>query len=71
MTPTTKNKYHIKIVPFDPVKYDLQQYHYIDEVSFTVGYLTYQDDKLIHTAWFKSYKSLFRALDEFLNNPSK
>ena len=65
------NKYFIKIVPFNAVEHDLQRYPSIDKVGFTVGYLTYQDDKLINTAWFKSYKSLFRALDEFLNNPSK
>jgi len=64
----TKNKYHIKIVPFNPVEHDLQRYPNIDEVGFTVGYLVYKDNQHIKSAWFKSYKSLFKALDVFLNN---
>jgi len=63
------NKYHIKIVPFDPVEHDLQRYPNIDKVGFTVGYLVYQNNQLIKSAWFKSRKNLFRALDKFLNNP--
>ena len=63
-----KNKYYIKIVPFDAVKHNLQRYRNIDEVGFTVGYLVYQNNKHIKSAWFKSSKSLFKALDNFLNN---
>ena len=64
----TINKYYIKIVPFNAVEHDLQRYPNIDEVGFTVGYLVYQDNQHIKSAWFKSYKSLFKALDVFLNN---
>ena len=63
-----KNKYYIKIVPFNAVEHDLQRYLNIDEVGFTVGYLVYQNNKQIKSAWFKSRKSLFKALDNFLNN---
>tara|TARA_R110002020_G_scaffold189183_1_gene388106 strand:- start:503 stop:703 length:201 start_codon:yes stop_codon:yes gene_type:complete len=61
------NKYYIKIVPFDPVEHDLQRYPSIDKVGFTVGYLVYQNNLLTHTSWHKSYKSLYKALDKFLN----
>jgi len=60
------NKYFIKIVPFDSVEHDLQRYPNIDEVGFTVGYLVYQNNQLIKSAWFKSYKMLFKGLDKFL-----
>ena len=63
-----KNKYYIKIVPFNAVEHDLQRYPNIDEVGFTVGYLVYQNNKQIKSAWFKYRKSLFKALDNFLNN---
>jgi len=63
------NKYFIKIVPFNAVEHDLQRYPNIDKVGFTVGYLVYQNNQLIKSAWFKSRKNLFRALDKFLNNP--
>jgi len=63
------NKYFIKIVPFNAVEHDLQRYPSIDKVGFTVGYLVYQNNQLIKSAWFKSRKNLFRALDKFLNNP--
>tara|TARA_R110002110_G_scaffold354624_2_gene564348 strand:- start:1876 stop:2073 length:198 start_codon:yes stop_codon:yes gene_type:complete len=62
-------KYFIKIVPFNAVEHDLQRYPSIDKVGFTVGYLVYQNNQLIKSAWFKSRKNLFRALDKFLNNP--
>ena len=64
-----RNKYHIKIVPFNPVEHDLLRYQNIDEVGFTVGYLVYQNNQHIKSAWFKSRKSLFKSLDDFLNNP--
>ena len=64
----TINKYYIKIVPFNAVEHDLQRYPNIDEVGFTVGYLVYQNNKHIKSAWFRSNKSLFKALDIFLNN---
>jgi len=63
------NKYFIKIVSFNAVEHDLQRYPSIDKVGFTVGYLVYQNNQLIKSAWFKSRKNLFRALDKFLNNP--
>ena len=63
------NKYFIKIVPFNAVEHDLQRYPNIDKVGFTVGYLVYQNNQLIKSAWFKSRKTLFKALDKFLNNP--
>jgi len=63
------NKYFIKIVPFNAVEHDLQRYPNIDKVGFTVGYLVYQNNQLIKSAWFKSRKNLFRALDKFLKNP--
>jgi hypothetical protein len=63
------NKYFIKIVPFNAVEHDLQRYPSIDKVGFTVGYLVYQNNQLIKSAWFKSRKNLFRALEKFLNNP--
>jgi len=63
------NRYFIKIVPFNAVEHDLQRYPSIDKVGFTVGYLVYQDNQLIKSAWFKSRKTLFKALDKFLNNP--
>jgi len=63
------NKYFIKIVLFNAVEHDLQRYPSIDKVGFTVGYLVYQNNQLIKSAWFKSRKNLFRALDKFLNNP--
>ena len=62
-----KNKYHIKIVSYDPVKYDLQSYPLGERVSFTVGYLVQQNNKITHTAWFTNRKALFRHLDKFLN----
>ena len=67
-TSQIKNNYHIKIVPFDTVEHDLQRYPDIETVGFTVGYLVYQNNEHIKSAWFKSYKSLFSALDNFLNN---
>jgi hypothetical protein len=63
------NRYLIKIVPFNAVEHDLQRYPNIDKVGFTVGYLVYQNNQLIKSAWFKSRKTLFKALDKFLNNP--
>jgi len=63
------NKYFIKIVPFNAVEHDLQRYPSIDKVGFTVGYLVYQNNQLIKSAWFKSRKTLFKALDKFLYNP--
>jgi len=63
------NRYLIKIVPFNAVEHDLQRYPNIDKVGFTVGYLVYQNNQHIKSAWFKSRKNLFRALDKFLNNP--
>jgi len=63
------NKYFIKIVPFNAVEHDLQRYQGIDKVGFTVGYLVYQNNQLIKSAWFKSRKNLFRDLDKFLYNP--
>jgi len=62
------NRYLIRIVPFDPVKHDLQRYPYIDSVGFTVGYLVYKDKQHIRSAWYKSYSDLYKGLDKFLNN---
>ena len=63
-----KNKYYVKIVPYDPVKYDLEHTPLGDQVCFTVGYLVQQEDKITHTAWFTNKRALFRDLDKFLNN---
>jgi len=62
------NKYLIKIVPFDIEKHNLQDYPNIEKHNLNVGYLVYQDDKLIRRAWFKSHRSLFKSIDKFLNN---
>ena len=62
-----KNKYYVKIVPYDPVKYDLEHTPLSDHVCFTVGYLVQQDNKITHTAWFTNKRALFRHLDKFLN----
>jgi len=62
-----KNRYHIKIVSYDPVKYDLEHTPLGDQVCFTVGYLVQQDNKITHTAWFTNRRALFRHLDKFLN----
>ena len=45
-----RNKYHIKIVPFNPVEHDLLRYQNINEVGFTVGYLVYQNNQHIKSA---------------------
>ena len=63
-----KNKYYVKIVPYDPVKYDLEHTPLGDQVCFTVGYLVQQNNKITHTAWFTNRRALFRDLDNFLNN---
>ena len=63
-----KNKYYVKIVPYDPVKYDLEHTPLGDQVCFTVGYLVQQNNKITHTAWFTNRRALFRHLDKFLNN---
>jgi len=63
-----KNKYYVKIVPYDPVKYDLEHTPLSDHVCFTVGYLVQQNNKITHTAWFTNRRALFRDLDKFLNN---
>ena len=62
-----KNRYRIKIVSYDPVKYDLEHTPLGDQVCFTVGYLVQQDNKITHTAWFTNKRALFRHLDKFLN----
>mgnify|MGYP003117332938 CR=1 FL=1 len=62
-----KNRYRIKIVSYDPVKYDLDYTPLGDQVCFTVGYLVQQDNKITHTAWFTNKRALFRHLDKFLN----
>ena len=62
-----KNRYRIKIVSYDPVKYDLEHTPLGDQVCFTVGYLVQQDKKITHTAWFTNKRALFRHLDKFLN----
>ena len=64
---TKTNKYNIKIVSFDPEKFDLLRYPNIEQVGFKVGYLVYSDNKLTHTAWFKTQRQLFKSLDKFLN----
>ena len=64
---TKTNKYHIKIVSFDPEKFDLLRYPNIEQVGFKVGYLVYSDNKLTHTAWFKTDRQLFKTPDKFLN----
>jgi len=63
-----KNRYHIKIVSYDPVKYDLDHIPLSEKVCFTVGYLVQQDNRITHTAWFTNRKALFSHLDKFLNN---
>ena len=62
-----KNKYYVKIVPFSPVEHDLSSFPQLLQVSFTVGYLVFQNDLLTHTAWFTNSRALFRHLDKFLN----
>ena len=62
-----KNKYYVKIVPFNPVEHDLSSFPQLLQVSFTVGYLVFQNDLLTHTAWFTNRRALFRDLDKFLN----
>ncbi len=62
-----KNKYYVKIVPFNPVEHDLSSFPQLLQVSFTVGYLVQQDNKITHTAWFTNRRALFRHLDKFLN----
>ena len=62
-----KNKYYVKIVPFDPVEHDLSSFPQSLQVSFTVGYQVYQNNLNIHSAWFTNRRALFRDLDKFLN----
>jgi hypothetical protein len=62
------DKYYIKIVSYNPEKYDLLRYKGIDKVSFSLGYLVYQDKKLIKTSWHTSLKQVFKSIDRFLNN---
>ena len=61
-----KKKYYVKIVPFDPVKFDLQYPLHLS--GFTTGYLVNHDNKIIKTAWFTNKKDLFKSLSDFLNN---
>jgi len=63
-------RFNIKIISFDPEKYDLQRYQNIEQVGFKVGYLVYENQKHTHTAWFKNHRQLFKHLDKFLNNPN-
>ena len=62
------DKYIIKVVSYDAEKYDLLRYDNHDKVGFSVGYLVYQDNKLIKTSWHTSKKQLFKSIDKFLNN---
>jgi hypothetical protein len=60
-------KYRIKIVSYDPEKYDLLRYADHDKVGFSVGYLVYKDNKLIKTSWHTSKRQLFKSIDKLLN----
>ena len=62
-----KNKYYVKIVPFNPVEHDLSEYPLIKKVCFTVGYQVFQNDLNTRTAWFTNRRALFKDLDKFLN----
>ena len=62
-----KNKYYVKIVPFNPVEFDLTQYPLIKQVNFTVGYQVFENDLNTRTAWFTNRRALFKDLDKFLN----
>ena len=62
-----KNKYYVKIVPFNPVEFDLTQYPLIKQVNFTVGYQVFKNDLNTRTAWFTNRRALFKDLDKFLN----
>ena len=61
-------KLDIKIVDFDAAKYDLERYENIHLSPFKVGFLVYQDNKLIHTAWFTNEAALFKGLDSYLDS---
>ena len=61
-------KLDIKIVDFDPTLYDLERYKNIHHSPFKVGFLVYQDNKLIHTAWFTNESALFKGLDSYLDS---
>ena len=61
-------KLDIKIVDFDAAKYDLERYENIHLSPFKVGFLVYQDKKLIHTAWFTNESALFKGLDSYLDS---
>ena len=61
-------KLDIKIVDFDAAKYDLERYENIHLSPFKVGFLVYQDNKLIHTAWFTNESALFKGLDSYLDS---
>jgi hypothetical protein len=58
----------IRIVDFDAAKYDLERYENIHLSPFKVGFLVYQDNKLIHTAWFTNESALFKGLDSYLDS---
>ena len=62
------NKLDIRIVDFDPTLYDLERYNNIHLSPFKVGFLVYQDKKLIHTAWFTTEAALFKGLDNYLES---
>ena len=62
-----KNRYYVKIVPFNPVEHDLTENPLTQRVSFTVGYQVFQNDRNIYSAWFTNRKALFSDLDKFLN----
>ena len=61
-------KLDIKIVYFDAAKYDLERYENIHLSPFNVGFLVYQANKLIHTAWFTNESALFKGLDSYLDS---
>ena len=61
-------KLDIKIVDFDAAKYDLERYENLHLSPFKVGFLVYQDNKLIHTAWFTNESALFKGLDSYLDS---
>ena len=61
-------KLDIKIVDFDAAKYDLERYENIHLSPFKVGFLVYQDNKLIPTAWFTNESALFKGLDSYLDS---
>ncbi len=62
------NKLDIKIVDFDPTLYDLESYNNIHLSPFKVGFLVYQDNQLIRTAWFTNESALFKGLDSYLDS---